>query len=336
MNTTFPPVDPSVTAELVAALPPRLRKRLDSGIAKLAGRPVVRDGCTVRVALDDTTLLELHALDGTVRGADAIVCGCLLAPACLHRAAAASAAPIAAPADGDTDAPSPSEADAAVDADAPTADVPPRVPPAPGGGTTAAAAAARNPMTEPGTARTAHREPVDTDTATAAERTAAGALYDAAAAVLEAGTDGSGAVVQAALLRAAHTARLAGLARPAASAVSVVNALRAARGSDPAYRLTDLVSALRDTLAVAARVRSATGTELTAPVSYTHERLAAPVRALLRARPDGHRICGGRDLDRRRRRAPVLGVRRGPGRRREGDGRRGPSRTHRRRLPDAP
>ncbi|NEA17799.1 hypothetical protein, partial [Streptomyces halstedii] len=72
------------------------------------------------------------------------------------------------------------------------------------------------------------------------------------------------AVLQAALLRAAHTARTAGLPRPAAAAVSVVNALRAARGADPAYRLTDLVSALRDTLAVAHRIPAATGSELTA------------------------------------------------------------------------
>ncbi|MDX5570319.1 SWIM zinc finger family protein, partial [Streptomyces sp. ID05-04B] len=91
----LPPVAPSVTADLVEALSPRLRKRLDAGVAKLAARPLVRDGDTVRIAVDDDTDLELHAPDGVVTTAEAIRCGCLLAPDCLHRAAAASAAPVA-------------------------------------------------------------------------------------------------------------------------------------------------------------------------------------------------------------------------------------------------
>lgn len=91
----LPPVAPSVTAELVEALSPRLRKRLDAGVAKLTARPVVREGDTVRIAVDDDTDLELHAPGGSVTRADAIRCGCLLAPDCLHRAAAASAAPVA-------------------------------------------------------------------------------------------------------------------------------------------------------------------------------------------------------------------------------------------------
>ncbi|MGV9900750.1 hypothetical protein ACWDVV_43565, partial [Streptomyces tendae] len=95
MSPLLPPVDPSVTAQLVAALTPRLRKRLDAGVAKLAGRPVARDGDIVRLAVDDDTDLELHAPGGVVTTAEAIRCGCLLAPDCLHRAAAASAAPVA-------------------------------------------------------------------------------------------------------------------------------------------------------------------------------------------------------------------------------------------------
>ncbi|MFJ6997677.1 hypothetical protein ACISUF_26590, partial [Streptomyces sp. NPDC003090] len=95
MSQPLPPVAPSVTAELVGALPPRLLKRLDAGVAKLAARPAVVDGDVVRIAIDDDTELELHAPGGVVSTADGIRCGCLLAPACLHRAAAASAAPVA-------------------------------------------------------------------------------------------------------------------------------------------------------------------------------------------------------------------------------------------------
>ncbi|OXY88385.1 SWIM zinc finger family protein [Streptomyces diastatochromogenes] len=220
VSAALPPVAPSVTAELVAALSPRLRKRLDAGTAKLADRPAVRDGDTVRIAVDDSTDVELHAPGGTVTSAEAIRCGCLLAPDCLHRAAAASAAPIAEPIE----------------------------------------------VADSGEVETGSQEPVDTtepERATPQQCAAARAVHAAATAVLEAGTDGSGAVLQAELLRAAHTARLAGLPRTAATAVSVVTALRAARSADPAHRLADLVTALRDALSAAHRIPHAEGPELT-------------------------------------------------------------------------
>ncbi|OQR64061.1 hypothetical protein B6E66_10835 [Streptomyces maremycinicus] len=225
----LPPVAPSVTAELVEALSPRLRKRLDAGVAKLAARPVVREGDTVRIAVDDDTDLVLDATGGAVTRADAIRCGCLLAPDYLHRAAAASAAPVAE--DIADSAPAQPTAEAAS--------------PPPDTETTRA----------PETAGT-------TESAAPAQLAAARTVYDAAAAVLEAGADGSGAVLQAELLRAAHTARLAGLPRVAAAAVSVVNGVRAARSADPAHRLPDLADALRTVLGMAYRLPFATGQDL--------------------------------------------------------------------------
>lgn len=244
MSLELPAVAPAVTAELVAALSPRLRKRLDAGVAKLAGRPVVRDGDTVRVTVDDEgSELELHAPGGVVAGTAAIRCGCLLSPDCLHRAAAASAAPVA-----DAPAPAPT-ADAAVAAVA----VPgsPETLDEPASGSTAPTAPAPAPP------------PASEESATHPQRVAAGAVLAAAAAVLDAGTDGSGAVLQAELLHAAHAARLAGLPRAATAVVSVVTALRAVRAADPAFRLAELVAALSETLYVAHRVPSATGPELT-------------------------------------------------------------------------
>ncbi|MFD4262052.1 hypothetical protein ACFWR9_31610 [Streptomyces sp. NPDC058534] len=223
MNAHLPQVAPSVTAQLVAALTPRLRKRLDAGVDKVAVRPVVQEGDIVRIALDDDTDLELHAPDGVVTSAEAIRCGCLLAPDCLHRAAAASAAPVADPT-------------APLATETPATDLKEPAPPT--------------------------QDSAPPETATPAQRTASAALHDAAAAVLEAGTDGAGAVLQAELLRAAHTARLAGLPRAAGRAVAVVTALRAARGGDPAYRLTDLTAALCDVLVLAHRLPDATGPEL--------------------------------------------------------------------------
>jgi len=249
MSPNLPPVVPSVTAELVEALPPRLRKRLDAGVTKLVARPVVRAGDTVRIAVDDETDVVLHAPGGAVTSADAIRCGCLLAPDCLHRAAAASAAPVA------DEAPAPDPAEAA-EARKETRKETRK-------GTREGTRPAEETGPTPQAGRTSRTGEVETGTATAEQRAAARAVFDAAAAVLEAGTDGAGAVLQAELLHAAHTARLAGLPRASAAAVSVVTGVRAARSADPGYRLADLAGALAGVLSVAHRLPHATGPELT-------------------------------------------------------------------------
>ncbi|MFI9101932.1 hypothetical protein ACIGXA_15560 [Streptomyces fildesensis] len=227
MSQDLPAVAPAVTAEIVGTLSPRLRKRLDAAAVKIAARPAVRDGDTVRIAVDDEISLELHAPAGVVNTPDAIRCGCLLAPDCLHRAAVASAAPVAdgepAPPLEDKDAGESAQSDAAPAPEAGSEDVP-----------------------------------------TPEQRAAAGALWAAGAAVLDAGIEGAGAVLQAELLRAAHAARLGGLPRPAAAAVSVVNGLRAARSADPAHRLGDLTAAVRELLATAHRLPDAGDSELAA------------------------------------------------------------------------
>ncbi|WP_406390067.1 hypothetical protein [Streptomyces sp. NBC_00887] len=225
----LPPVAPEVTATLVEDLSPRLRKRLDAAVTKLGARPTHRVGDTVTIAVDDDTELRLHAPGGVVATADAITCGCLLAPACVHRAAAACAAPTAEP------EPEP--------ADRPTREVP---------GSASA--------TDPGTSGSAPSPEV----ASPAQRAAADALWSAGAAVLEAGVDGAGAVTQSALLRAAHTARLRQLPRAAGAALSVVTLLRAARAGDPSYRTAGLVTALAELLGTAHRVGTASGAELAA------------------------------------------------------------------------
>ncbi|MFE6977948.1 hypothetical protein [Streptomyces sp. NPDC057682] len=294
-DALLPSVAPEVTASLVEDLSPRLRKRLDAAVAKLAARPVHRDGDTVTVAVDDDTELRLHAPGGFVATADAITCGCLLAPACVHRAAAACTAPAAEP----TEEPE----------EEPTADSPrgQETRPAQGQQTQPAQGQTADPGTEPGAERVADttaaspphtvsdraaesaapsagpahepdRSPAadgappapapdaapGTDVATRAQRDAAAALWSAGAAVLEAGVDGAGAVTQAVLLRAAHTARLRQLHRAAGAAISVVTLLRAARAGDPSYRTADLVTALGELLGTAHRVERATGAELAA------------------------------------------------------------------------
>ncbi|MDX6764837.1 hypothetical protein SIN09_37030, partial [Streptomyces sp. F8] len=78
----------------------------------------------------------------------------------------------------------------------------------------------------------------------------------AAAEALEAGVTAGGAVVQAELLRAAHTARLAGLPRAEAAALRVVRGLRAARERRTAHRLGDLTGSFRELLHTAGALAS--------------------------------------------------------------------------------
>lgn len=83
---------------------------------------------------------------------------------------------------------------------------------------------------------------------THAQVSAATALWAATAAVLSAGVPAAGAVPQAELLRAAHSARLVGLHRAEAAALRVVRGLRGARARHDSHRLADLVAHVRELL----------------------------------------------------------------------------------------
>ncbi|WP_330280271.1 hypothetical protein OHO83_35345 [Streptomyces sp. NBC_00569] len=331
----------------MAALSPRLRKRLDAAVEKLAARPVTSDGGICRIAVDDETFVELHAPGGTVTAEDAIRCGCLLAPACVHRAAAAALAPIAddtsAPAPSDApdqpSPPAPDEADATAPPTEPTeartspppASEPTRVaPPTPGPPasepTSSALPTSAPPASEPTssapptsgppaseptssappTSGPPASEPTSSALPTSAPPTsapttlppttsapttlpftgsapttpsqaaAAEALWQAAVLVLDAGVDGAGAVLQAGLLRAAHTARLAALPRPAAAAIRTVNGLRAARAAEPGHRTAELADALAELLATAYGLRRPGTPDAHAALRGTARRAYAP------------------------------------------------------------
>ncbi|MFJ3750043.1 hypothetical protein [Streptomyces rubiginosohelvolus] len=263
----LPPVAPEVTATLVEGLSPRLRKRLDAAVTKLAARPTHRDGDTTTIEVDDETELRLYAPGGVVAKVEDVTCGCLLAPACVHRAAAACAAPATdlapEPAEQATpEAPGPASATATTPfgpdaAHALGLNVAPASGPDAATGVAANAAPGRAPNAAPDAA-TPH------ETASPDQRAAADALWSAGAAVLEAGVDGAGAVTQAALLRAAHSARLRHLPRAAGAALSVVTLLRASRAGNPSYRTAELVTALAELLGTARRVGTASGAELAA------------------------------------------------------------------------
>ncbi|WP_341874187.1 hypothetical protein [Streptomyces vinaceus] len=108
---------------------------------------------------------------------------------------------------------------------------------------------------------------------TAAQLRAAAALWRAAAEALAAGVTAGGAVVQAELLRAAHTARLAGLPRAEAATLRVVRGLRAARERSGGHRLADLTAAFRELLHTAGLLASGTaaGPALTGTVRRAYQ-----------------------------------------------------------------
>jgi len=211
MNPELPPVAPEVAAAAVEALTSRLRKKLDAAIETYVAAPVVVEGVVRRVRCgEDAEVVLTPGPPGAVTDAEQAVCSCLLAPRCLHRAAVLGASPVA---DAETAA---------------AQDV----------GTSAEA----EPQARDTVAPPPQTGPTD------AQLTAARSLWAAAAAVLAAGVPAAGAVAQAEVLRASHTARLAGLHRAEAAALRVVRGLRGARSRHDGHRLADLVADLRELL----------------------------------------------------------------------------------------
>ncbi|MFI7673005.1 hypothetical protein [Actinophytocola sp. NPDC049390] len=115
----LPPVAPSVPADVLDDLPPRLRKRVDAAVARAADWTVTVDDDQATAPLDDETTLTWRLTDGVLTSADALTCSCLLAPRCLHRGVAVAAASVAAP----TPLDAPAEPTAGTPADTPAADI---------------------------------------------------------------------------------------------------------------------------------------------------------------------------------------------------------------------
>ncbi|MER6003629.1 SWIM zinc finger family protein [Nonomuraea angiospora] len=239
----LPPVTPEVVAAAVESLTSRLRKKLDAAIEQYAALPVTAGGEGVRIACGEDAVVTLSpGPSGVIADGDQASCSCLLAPRCLHRAAVLSACPIGDALTGREEATSRD-----------SSDTEPAL-----AGSDGAQTAAEPESDGTGAAPDDGAEGADEATGpTAAQVAAATALWAAAAAVLAAGVPAAGAVPQAELLRAAHTARLAGLPGAEAAALRVVRGLRAARARHDGHRLADLVSALRELLLTAGRLAGA-------------------------------------------------------------------------------
>ncbi|WP_030758962.1 hypothetical protein [Streptomyces griseus] len=245
-TASLPPVAPEVLAEAVEQLTARLRKKLDATVAECAGRAAGGPDGTVEVRFGEDTLVTLRpGASGAVTEPEQAVCTCLLAPRCLHRAAVLGAAPIA---DGDALPP------AGPPSPQPPADPAPAVPAASG---TAAGSRPEAPgVQEASGGREAPGATEAPPSPSPAQVEAGAVLWRASAEALAAGVTAGGTVVQAELLRAAHTARLAGLPRAEAAALAVVRGLRTAREQGREQRLSDLTAAFRELLAGAVLLAS--------------------------------------------------------------------------------
>ncbi|XVS60875.1 hypothetical protein ACQPYE_21450 [Actinosynnema sp. CA-299493] len=92
---SVPPVFPAVVADVLDALPPRLRKRVDASLGRVAEWAVTVDADTASAVLDAETTLTWTLCQGVLTTADDLVCSCLIAPKCLHRGVAVAAADVA-------------------------------------------------------------------------------------------------------------------------------------------------------------------------------------------------------------------------------------------------
>ncbi|GLZ62316.1 hypothetical protein [Micromonospora sp. NBRC 107095] len=88
---SLPAVAPHVVADAVAALPARLRSKLDQALEKQPTWTVTTSDSGATITIDDHVTVTLTT---PVDTAERAACNCLLAPRCLHRAAVLSAAPV--------------------------------------------------------------------------------------------------------------------------------------------------------------------------------------------------------------------------------------------------
>ncbi|MEU8080489.1 hypothetical protein AB0B31_34155 [Catellatospora citrea] len=266
----LPPVTAPALAETLDALPGRLRKKVDDAVTRAAAWPVSMADGQVTVAVDESTTVTLVLTGGVVRtGADAR-CSCLLAPNCLHRVAVLALAPVH---DGLDDEAEPGELTAAAAIETSGADGAPSAAAggsAPGDGGSAPgdgrngtsgrprAASAGTPLGKAAAtaADAAEAGGGATVAVTPRQREAADGLWRAGAAVLAAGTVGSGLVLRTGLLRAVHEGRANGLHRAAAAGTRVAAGLQALREAQPQFRLAELTDDLRELLTVSHRLRA--------------------------------------------------------------------------------
>ncbi|MEU8004605.1 hypothetical protein AB0B66_25885 [Catellatospora sp. NPDC049111] len=263
----LPPVTAPALAETLDALPGRLRKKVDDAVTRAAAWPVSAADGRVTVAVDEGTTVTLVLTGGVVRTGGDARCSCLLAPNCLHRVAVLALAPVHDGLDDEPEAGAQPEPGAsgpsATDIGLPAIG---EHPASGDGSASGGQPAATGPRTA-GLAKTIGEQPAGGQVPgdetgdvpvviTPRQRDAAEGLWRAGAAVLAAGTSGSGLVLRTALLRAVHEGRANGLHRAAAAGTRVAAGLQSLREAQPQFRLAELTDDLRELLTVSHGLRA--------------------------------------------------------------------------------
>jgi hypothetical protein len=215
-----PRIAAGVLADLLAAAPGRVRKRLDADPGAAATWPWGRDGDTWTVTAGAETV-RLDAPGGVVTEASQARCSCLLSPRCVHLLAVLSTLDVDAP----FEPPEP-PSDIAVDA-------------------VADATEGVSPGEAPGTGAR-----VELD---GRQEAAVALAWQAGARLLAVGATG-GTLPRVDLLRAAHACQHAGLYRLGAAAVRVATGVHDLAAGVPEFELAGLADDLAELLTVAWRL----------------------------------------------------------------------------------
>ncbi|MBR7836897.1 hypothetical protein KDL01_26705 [Actinospica durhamensis] len=229
-------IDGAAFAAVLDALPARLRKRLDASVERAAdwAREESADGANLLIRVDEETAVTVRVTAGVVVSAEDVSCVCLLAPACLHRAAVASILPL----HDASDVPAAESLAESVTTDAR------------GGAQSANTEKTDAAPSESASTATSAPPAGASQTLSVRERAAASALWDSAVAVLTAGLVGASRFTEAELARATHQARAIGLHRASAAGVRVAAGLRSARERSGEHRLGRFTADLRELMLV--------------------------------------------------------------------------------------
>ena len=209
---------PGLLAELTAAAPGRIVRKLDKKPGLAGGWSWSVEGDRVEVETDRGEVVTLKASGGVVRGVDDVGCTCLLSPRCLHVLAVVSSLEIAEQAEE-----------------------------APAGGS-GGAEEESGAAGEPGAG--------DLVELSQKQLEAALACWTVGAQLLEHGAAAAGAVHQSELLRAVHSCQLAGMYRLAATGLRIVRAVRDLRLERPEFSLPVIAADMLELLDTSWRLSS--------------------------------------------------------------------------------
>ena len=221
LKSDRPGISPGLLADLTAAAPARLVKKLDATpelAAAWTWTPPAAAGEPWTIVTDTAESVQLRPVAGSVSEAAQVSCSCLLAPKCLHLLAVASILPVV-------------ESSASQDT-APVYE-------------TSTGVSVPSPVFQ---------------TLTAPQLAAVRLVQRSGARLLAEGAQGAGAILRAEWLRAAHAGRAESLPRLAAACTRIAAGLHALQTQTASFRLDTLTEALAEAITVAHVLSTGTAT----------------------------------------------------------------------------